>query len=122
MHLVIDDEELEEEVPKKKEDVHVPAKNIGEIRKAEKVHIVLCSLNLNDNLCLQIREKLELMRESRNLAKKLAGVQGLGKDTGGAQESTSDWVQKMRDKEKEKKLAEQRVRHTIHVEMPLRDL
>ncbi|XP_019850472.1 PREDICTED: U4/U6.U5 tri-snRNP-associated protein 1-like [Amphimedon queenslandica] len=84
------EEEEEEEAPKKKEDVHVPAKNIGEEKKAEK-----------------IREKLELMRESRNLARKLATVRGLGQDTS-TDESATNWVTKMREKEREKKLAEQR--------------
>ena len=53
------------------------------------------------------------MRESRSLARKLVTVRGLGQDTS-ADESATDWVTKMREKEKEKKLAEQRVSGVIH--------
>lgn len=48
------------------------------------------------------------MRESRELAKKLSTVQGLG-EQGDEDSDTSTWVMQMREKEKEKKLAEERV-------------
>ena len=57
----------------------------------------------------QLREKLETMKESRELAKKLATVRSLGDISDSVDEDTSAWVERMRDKEKEKKLAEERV-------------
>lgn len=61
-------------------------------------------------MIFQLREKLEMSKESRGLVRKLATVHGLGEGNDNSEDSTSEWVKRMREKEKEKKLAEQRVR------------
>lgn len=48
------------------------------------------------------------MRESRELAKKLSTVRGLGEQDKEDSDALN-WVMQMREKEKEKKLAEERV-------------
>lgn len=58
-----------------------------------------------------------MMREARGLVRKLATVQGLGEE-GESSDSASNWVKKMRDKEKEKKLAEERVGHCYQIMTP----
>ena len=56
-----------------------------------------------------MREKLKLMRESREIAKKLSSVKGLG-EKGGEEEEVSDWVTRMRERDREKEMAKKRVR------------
>ncbi|VDN26977.1 unnamed protein product [Dibothriocephalus latus] len=68
--------------------VHVPAKNISEIRRTE-----------------QIQEKLKTMREKRELMEKLREAQPL---SAGDEVNTMSWVEKMRLKEKERRAAEER--------------
>uniref|UniRef100_A0A0X3NFR3 U4/U6.U5 tri-snRNP-associated protein 1 n=1 Tax=Schistocephalus solidus TaxID=70667 RepID=A0A0X3NFR3_SCHSO len=68
--------------------VHVPAKNISEIRRTEK-----------------IQEKLRTMREKRELMEKLREAQPLSL---GEEVNTLSWVEKMRLKEKERRAAEER--------------
>ncbi len=77
--------------PQKKEDVHVPAKNLGAIKAADK-----------------LKEKMETMRESRRLARKLGGVATLGEQT--ETESASEWVERMKSRERERVEAEKRAR------------
>jgi U4/U6.U5 tri-snRNP-associated protein 1 len=79
------------EKQEKKEDVHAPPENIGEVKSAQK-----------------LREKLDVMKETRELKRKLASVKGLADDDG--VDDTEAWVEKMRQKEKDKKLAEERAR------------
>ena len=51
------------------------------------------------------------MREARNITRKLASVETLGaRNKGEQEESVSSWVEQMRAKDQERKLAEQRVR------------
>ena len=62
-----------------------------------------------------MREKLKVMRESREIAKKLSRVQGLG-DAGGIEGGdigAVDWVSRMREKDREKELAKKRVSRSI---------
>lgn len=75
-----------------KKDVHVPAKNIGDIKMAEK-----------------LREKMETMREKRRIAKKLASVRTLG-EVEDKEESTATWVMRMKRLAEEKAQAEKRAK------------
>ena len=56
-----------------------------------------------------MREKLKVMRESREVAKKLSKVKGLGAVDEGEDVDTTDWVTRMRERDKEKEMAKKRV-------------
>ncbi len=71
--------------------MHVPAKNLGAIKAADK-----------------LKEKMETMRESRRVARKLGGVTTLGEQT--ETESASEWVERMKSRERERVEAEKRAR------------
>ena len=58
-----------------------------------------------------MRDKLKLVRETREIAKKLSAVKGLGEVDQNADMEASDWVSKMREKEKQKEMAKKRVRY-----------
>ena len=81
-------EEDGEEAPNKKEDVHVPAINIGEIKKTAK-----------------LREKMETQRQKRKTAQKLSKIKTLG-ESDDDDDDISKWLDKSRRLEKERELAE----------------
>ena len=72
------------------EDVHVPPKNIADIKAAEK-----------------LKDKMETLREKRRITSKLRSVRTLGEGEG---ESATGWVERMRQLQKEKQKAEERER------------
>ncbi len=84
---------LRSAAPTKKVDVHAPPKNMGELKVAEK-----------------LREKMETMRETRRLARKLGAVPTLGEEEEEDDNSASAWVQRIKRKEEERKAAERRAR------------
>ncbi len=60
------------------------------------------------------------MRESREVAKKLSKVKGLGEVDKEEEVDTTDWVTRMREKDKEKEMAKKRVSvidHVIHLKI-----
>lgn len=74
------------------QDVHVPAINLSEKRRSEK-----------------LREKMATMKEKRTIQSKLGAVKGLG-ESDSENESTSHWVKKNRKLLKEKELAAKRAK------------
>ncbi len=56
-----------------------------------------------------MRDKLTQVRETREIAKKLSSVKGLGEADPDVDVDASDWVTKMREKAKEKEMAKKRV-------------
>lgn len=60
--------------------------------------------------CLQLKRKMETMREARSIAAKLASVKTLGAHSKEEEtDSASSWVEQLRVKDQQRKLAEQRV-------------
>ena len=57
----------------------------------------------------QLKEKMETMKETRRIAHKLGSVETLGAQGKGEELDVKTWVQQMRAKDEERKLAEQRV-------------
>ncbi|XP_065906677.1 U4/U6.U5 tri-snRNP-associated protein 1-like isoform X2 [Dysidea avara] len=77
--------------PAKKEDIHVPPKNIADLQLQEKM-----------------KEKLEVIREKRRIHKSLQEVKSIAEQA--EEESAEIWVDKLRRTQKEKEIAEQRAR------------
>ncbi|KAL3873610.1 hypothetical protein ACJMK2_036706 [Sinanodonta woodiana] len=80
-----------EEKESLKDDVHVPATNMGSIKQTEK-----------------LREKVELMKDKRQVLRKLSKVKTLGDSD--SDEDSAAWVRKMRAIQKEKDLADKRAK------------
>ncbi|XP_025105199.1 LOW QUALITY PROTEIN: U4/U6.U5 tri-snRNP-associated protein 1-like [Pomacea canaliculata] len=74
------------------QDVHVPAINIGEKKRTEK-----------------LREKMDTTKAKREISNKLRVIKGLG-ESDSEDESASAWVQKSRQVQKEKEMAEKRAK------------
>ena len=72
-----------------KEDIHVPPVNIGSLQAAEK-----------------LKEKFETMKVKRMQYQELSAIKTLGE--AGVEETTSEWVQKMKTLQDEKEKAEKR--------------
>ncbi|XP_078673099.1 U4/U6.U5 tri-snRNP-associated protein 1-like [Branchiostoma floridae x Branchiostoma belcheri] len=81
----------EEEKTENKEDVHAPAINLGEKKKAE-----------------ELREKMKAMREKREMNKKLGKVKALGDDD--ELDDVTAWVERSRKLQIEKEKAAKRAR------------
>lgn len=84
-------EEDGDDAPKKKEDVHVPAVNIGDIKKTTK-----------------LREKMENQRQKRKITQKLNKIKTLGESDD--DDDLNKWLDKSRRIEKERELAEKTAR------------
>lgn len=74
------------------QDVHVPAINIGEKKRTEK-----------------LREKMDTTKAKRAISNKLRVIKGLG-ESDSEDESATAWVQKSRQVQKEKEMAEKRAK------------
>lgn len=74
------------------QDVHVPAINIGEKKRTEK-----------------LREKMDTTKAKREISNKLRVIKGLG-ESDSEDESATAWVQKSRQVQKEKEMAEKRAK------------
>ena len=87
--------EEEVETATKKEDVHAPPQNIGATKAAEKM-----------------KQRIETVRETRRVTKNLTSIRTLGEgdDKKGTSEidDASNWVEKMRQLQKEKEAAQKR--------------
>ncbi|XP_062523165.1 U4/U6.U5 tri-snRNP-associated protein 1-like isoform X2 [Corticium candelabrum] len=80
------------ESKKKKQDVHVPAHNIGEKREQE-----------------EVKRKLAEMQEKRKIREKLSKVKSLGEgDDEKENESAASWIEKSRRIQRERELAAKR--------------
>ncbi|KAI8788508.1 U4/U6.U5 tri-snRNP-associated protein 1 isoform X2, partial [Biomphalaria glabrata] len=81
-----------EDKSKKSDGVHVPAVNLGQLRKTE-----------------SLREKMVNKKTQREMEKKLRTVKGLG-DSDSEDEDASAWVLKSRKLQQEKEMAEKRAK------------
>eukprot|EP00794_Sanderia_malayensis_P017392 gene17392-19133_t len=74
-------------------DVHEPATNISTAQETDK-----------------LREKMKDIKEKRRMQKKLKNLYSLGSAEVDKEESANDWVQKMRDQQKQKEMADKRAK------------
>ncbi|XP_064397801.1 U4/U6.U5 tri-snRNP-associated protein 1-like [Halichondria panicea] len=80
--------------PMKTEEFHAPPTNIGHVKAAEK-----------------LREKMSTMKDTRQLAKKLGSTRTLGEsDSDDGEDNTTSWVERMRQKEDQKRAADKKAR------------
>ncbi|KAJ8309186.1 hypothetical protein KUTeg_014060 [Tegillarca granosa] len=91
-HLVLKPQKKEGEPSSNQEDVHVPAVNLAEKKRTEK-----------------LQEKLERAKEKRSIATKLQKVKTLG-ESDSDEEDTAAWVRKNRRIQREKTMAEKRAK------------